>query len=152
MTREEAIKLFEYIKNHPTIDDEIVPIVQDAFQLAIEALSEPTKTEPTTITENMTNGDVIKATFPTTKVVKRNEYLIFVEGIDEDSAIISFFVKWWNAPYKGDFTTPTRPKAKWIKVDEHLYECSCCGYNYRNYDGQVMKFCMNCGAVMEGGE
>ena len=47
---------------------------------------------------------------------------------------------------------PTTNKAKWIKVGEHLYECSCCGYNYRNYDGQVMKFCMNCGSVMEGGE
>ena len=47
---------------------------------------------------------------------------------------------------------PTTNRAKWIKVGEHLYECSCCGYNYRNYDGQVMKFCMNCGSVMEGGE
>ena len=107
-----------------------------------------TDSEPTTITENMTNGDVIKAMFPTTKVVKRNEYLVFVEGIDEDSTIISFFVKWFDEPYKGNFTMPTRPKAKWIDhIDSFSswVECSECG-SERAYH---TKFCPDCGAEME---
>ena len=123
----------------------------DMVKLAIEALSEPTKTEPTTLTENMINGEVLTMIFPDiTESARENEYYLDKDG--DNLTYIHIDGDWISKPYKGNFTTPTRPKAKWIKVDEHLYECSCCGYNYRNYDGQVMKFCMNCGAVMEGGE
>ena len=146
MTREEAIKLLV----NATFSDEWQgnEDLTTAYNMAIKALS-----EPTTITENMTNGDVIKAMFPNMR--KKGNYCEFF--FDDTKAIqtnsyMHVSEHWFNAPYKGNFTTPTRPKAKWIKVGEHLYECSCCGYNYRNYDGQVMKFCMNCGSVMEGGE
>lgn len=48
------------------------------------------------IPENATNGDVIKALFPT---IKTKEYRTFIRVIDgEEYCSINY--KWWNAPYK----------------------------------------------------
>lgn len=38
MTRTEAIKIWQYVKDHPTYDGDIVPIVQEACDMAIKAL------------------------------------------------------------------------------------------------------------------
>ena len=93
----------------------------DMVKLAIEALSEPTKTEPTTITENMTNGDVLNKIFPViAERARDNEY--YLDKDKDNLTYIHIDGDWISKPYKGNFTTPTRPKAKWIRVDERLPE------------------------------
>ena len=48
------------------------------------------------IPENPTNGDVIKALFPT---IKTKEYRTFIRVIDgEEYCSINY--EWWNSPYK----------------------------------------------------
>ena len=86
-----------------------------------------------------------------TDAISREEVLKLKTRIDKyGDMIYAFDVN--RLPSVNPTTDLSKIRAKWIKVGEHLYECSCCGYNYRNYDGQVMKFCMNCGSHMEGGE
>ena len=111
-----------------------------ALNMAIEALSEPTKTD------NMTNGDVIKAMFPFKEFnglynnIHKSDYVIF----DLNGFYMRVSDDWWNAPYKGNFTTPTRPKAKWIRHGACNYTCSECGFPVN----QKYDFCV-CGAEME---
>ena len=55
----------------------------------------------TLIPDNATNGDVLKMMFPNADIEIHNitVYVIF----DMRSNVISFDLKWWNAPYtKGD--------------------------------------------------
>lgn len=125
--------------------------------------SEPTKTEPTIITENMTNGDVIKAMFPFKEFnglynnIHKSDYVIF----DLNGFYMRVSDDWWNAPYKGNFTMPTRPKAKWINkhggsLIDH-YECSNCHQSpcqewrekLKTWGWNFTKYCPNCGAEME---
>ena len=67
-----------------------------ALNMAIEALSEPTKTD------NMTNGDVIKAMFPFKEFnglynnIHKSDYVIF----DLNGFYMRVSDDWWNAPYK----------------------------------------------------
>ena len=48
------------------------------------------------IPENATNGDVIKALFPNTKIQEGELYTIWDVGTDN----VSFWNDWWNVPYK----------------------------------------------------
>lgn len=52
------------------------------------------------ISENATNGDVIKAMFPSVEVKEKNNGYEVYLGIG--TAIQFFNHQWWNAPYKGD--------------------------------------------------
>ena len=40
MTNKEAIKIWQYVKDHPTYDSDIVPIIQEACDMAIKALEQ----------------------------------------------------------------------------------------------------------------
>ena len=131
MTREEAIKILV----NATFSDEWQgnEDLTTAYNMAIEALSEPTKTEPTTITENMTNGDVIKAMF------SKDYVKIYDRSVSS----------WWNAPYKGNFTMPTRPKAKWIGkeiTEDYRVRGLCSNCRQRRL---IDHYCPNCGAEMK---
>ncbi len=46
--------------------------------------------------DNATNGDMIKALFPNTKIQEGERYTIWDVGTDN----VSFWNNWWNAPYK----------------------------------------------------
>ena len=50
----------------------------------------------TPISDNATNGDVIKAMFPKREVIEHDTYIevAWGEGMDE------FDKNWWNAPYQ----------------------------------------------------
>ena len=134
MTREEAKRRVECCRDFLAANySDMGEPNFTALNMAIEALSEPTKTD--TKRGAIDKGKVLD-------ILIKHDNEIRSDTFDE----------MWKEIDTLPFTMPTRPKAKWIKVGEHLYECSCCGYNYRNYDGQVMKFCMNCGSIMEGGE
>ena len=134
MTREERERAIEILKSEilePYKGEFTEEQKCVAIRMAIEALSEPTKTEPTIITENMTNGDIIKTLFPNKADFNGGDGVYFNKS-------------WWNAPYKSDFTMPTRPKAKWIRRNRAVYHCSNCHYTvHQKYD-----FCV-CGAEME---
>lgn len=53
-----------------------------------------------TISENMTNGDMIKAIFPNIEVKERNNVYEVYFGIG--TAIQFFNYRWWNAPYEAE--------------------------------------------------
>ena len=136
MTREEAREILESdLENEIFERTEYRTKLLEAKKMAIEALSEPTKTEPT------------RMEFPNTFDEYANEY-----GFKDDKEIYTngselipvFRVKQWlehiNKPtqiidksnfdekqYKADIDTAyecgrARPKAKWIRVDERLPE------------------------------
>lgn len=50
----------------------------------------------TLIKATATNGDMIKALFPNTKIQEGERYAIWDVGTDN----VSFWNNWWNAPYK----------------------------------------------------
>lgn len=54
------------------------------------------------ITENATNGDMIKAMFPQIKMREHNKFMFVVEGMafNHESYSNLFFKDWWNAPYE----------------------------------------------------
>lgn len=59
-----------------------------------------------TISENMTNGDMIKAVFPNCEV-KFNEYkdmqcLNSYSVIFDDFYEVEFLNEWWNSPYRAE--------------------------------------------------
>ena len=153
MTREEAREILESdLENEIFERTEYRTKLLEAKKMAIEALSEPTKTEPTTITENMTNGDVLNKIFPViAERARDNEY--YLDKDKDNLTYIHIDGDWISKPYKGNFTTPTRPKAKWIMTgeNEELYcemaRCSFCGGLTINNGGD--KFCPDCGAEME---
>ena len=89
----------EYMKSFKELIDSF------SIDMAIEALSEPTKTEPTTITENMTNGDVLTMIFPDiTERARDNEYYLDKDG--DNLTYIHIDGDWLNKPYKGNFIMP----------------------------------------------
>ena len=132
----------------------------DAFDEMWEEVDALPFIKPTTITENMTNGDVIKAMFPDMR--KKGTYCEFF--FDDTKAIqtnsyMHVSEHWFNAPYKGNFTMPTRPKAKWIERDlesynpitrdRKIYVCSNCHLGIDSSVNRFANYCPNCGAEME---
>ena len=121
-------------------DNEICSDTFDEMWKEVDALP---FIEPTIITENMTNGDVIKAMFPHMGERARvNEY--YLNKYEDNLTYIHIDGDWFNRPYKGNFTMPTRPKAKWIRHGACNYTCSECGFPVN----QKYDFCI-CGAEME---
>lgn len=53
----------------------------------------------TPISDNATNGDVIKAMFPTIEIKEKNNCYEVYFGIGTASQYFNH--QWWNAPYKG---------------------------------------------------
>ena len=49
------------------------------------------------ISEDITNGDVIKIMFPHIEIFEPNKYEI---AIKQDLGWLAFKKEWWNAPYK----------------------------------------------------
>lgn len=82
----------------------IADIKPDSFDYimsqVIEALSEPTKTEPTAITEKMANGDVIKTMFPDAEIFYQRDAKVYRVHFDRFEYEM-FRKDWWNAPYQG---------------------------------------------------
>ena len=174
MTREEIVEeIRDITKSIKIAEDSVTNYSADDFDVKeylklircklvylndeIGALSEPTKTD------NMTNGDVIKAMFPFKEFnglynnIHKSDYVIF----DLNGFYMRVSDDWWNAPYKGNFTMPTRPKAKWINkhggsLIDH-YECSNCHQSpcqewrekLKTWGWNFTKYCPNCGAEME---
>lgn len=55
------------------------------------------------ISDNATNGDVIKAMFPNGKVIERDEATGYEQMLDDKCSYCSWFDGlWWNSPYKAD--------------------------------------------------
>ena len=52
-----------------------------------------------TIPENPTNGDMIKALFPSIEV-EQVGVVVRVTGLDSAVKSCCFLLEWWNAPYK----------------------------------------------------
>ena len=122
-------------------------------------LSEPTKTEPTAITEEMTNGidEGIRCAMCTNPMANNRgcdgmckvDKTMYRKVLD----VIN------NTLYKGNFTMPTRPKAKWIERDlesynpitrdRKIYVCSNCHLGIDSSVNRFANYCPNCGAEME---
>ena len=68
----------------------------ETLQDAVESIEELSTVPTIPIPDNATNGDVIKALFPT---IKTKEYHTFIRVIDgEEYCSINY--DWWNSPYK----------------------------------------------------
>lgn len=89
--REETISTLEYIKEYCHYEYE-----KETIDKAQEALNQ----EPIL---KATNGDVIKAMFPTaeTWVEYDSSGDVMRFDIAENSTLECFNLEWWNAPYKG---------------------------------------------------
>lgn len=76
--------------------------IQSADLNSIETIREWIDNAPTVpaipIPDNATNGDMIKAMFPTAEVKEKNNCYEVYFGIG--TAIQFFNHQWWNAPYK----------------------------------------------------
>ena len=59
----------------------------------------------TPISNNTTNGDVIKAMFPYIEV-ENHGLITSIKGLDCDKSALDpyrqFWSEWWNAPYRGE--------------------------------------------------
>ena len=152
MTREEAIKILSsesYIGNSK---------LDDAIEYAIEALSEPTKTDILSDIADLKKSPWFTFGENSLNPISREQYLARKEAVEviEDLCIkridseptktdtkrgaidkgkvldilikhqieINFdaFDEMWEEVDALPFTEPTRPKAKWIRVDERLPE------------------------------
>ncbi len=93
MTREETIKILNDIKYQIQSSLDEVDVDKDCKEAEQES-----KTIP--IPKNATNGDMIKAMFPRTKIrwITQNRIGITVEN--NQDYITEFELDWWNAPYK----------------------------------------------------
>lgn len=122
--------------------------IKDVVNRWKKRFSEPTK--PTTITENMTNGDVISR--ETVKELLDEYYaeLTLNETALKTNAIaIKVTRHIINDIEVLPSATSTRPKAKWIDHDKHI-ECSRCKVWFlKDHIMPRNNYCPNCGAEME---
>ena len=55
-----------------------------------------------TIPDNPTNGDMIKAIFPKSRIYKLENFVQFWYTENEDGRHVNFRRDWWDAPYKSE--------------------------------------------------
>lgn len=97
MTNEEAIEYNENLKAYMRITDKdseykFLEENYEALDMGIKALKQQNF-------EGKTNGDVIKAMFPSVEVKEKNNGYEVYFGVG--TAIQFFNHKWWNSSYKG---------------------------------------------------
>ena len=126
---------------------------EDYYTIKAEIDNAPT-VNAIQISDNVTNGEVIKALFPDIKVYGCSGY---AHSSDKSSVLLEHMSSdWLNAPYKGGNGVKKdkiAKQGKWIEhkeqgevCEESTYECPRC-HNLFSYNGN---FCPECGLDMRG--
>ena len=139
--------------------DEAIAEINKVFEPAFANYIVTALTEGATVSDSMTNGDMIKAVFPKVTVTNEDRALIhfYVDEDDGHTAFSGCIQKYvWNAPYKVESEDK---RGKWITEYEEIKHnwgsehnphtrCSVCNKEYLNTE--FMNYCPNCGSYNRG--